>query len=152
MQKYRVAIYDDIKIIAKDNTLPKYIQETFLDEFYYTAEIIKPIKVYRRFGGGPNQAKLLGSFASTTTTLSRSDLAVLKKWSNMQFEVEIIVEKGTKLNLGKIAPQQGYQGGADQILLPLNYPRSWISSIIDLKTKKIYTLEEFEIKFPDQIK
>ncbi len=70
----------------------------------------------------------------------------------MQFEVEIIVEKGAKLNLGKIAPQQGYRGGADQILLPLDYPRSWISKIIDLKTKNVYTLEDFEKLYPDQIK
>ncbi len=150
--RYKVSFYDDIKLLPKDNSLPKLVQETFLDNYYYTAEARKSIKVYRRFGGENNQAKLLGNYASTITTLSRSDLAILKKWSNMQFEVEIIVEKGAKLNLGKIAPQQGYRGGADQILLPLDYPRSWISKIIDLKTKNVYTLEDFEKLYPDQIK
>ncbi len=113
LAKYKVSFYDDIKLLPKDNSLPQFVQETFLDNYYYTAEATKSIKVYRRFGGGDNQAKLLGSYASTETTLNRSDLAILKKWSNMQFEVEIIIEKGAKLNLGKIASQQGYRGGAD---------------------------------------
>lgn len=49
-------------------------------------------------------------------------LAILKKWSTMQFEADLIVAKGSKLNLGKMGPQKGYSGGANQILLPLDYP------------------------------
>ncbi len=70
----------------------------------------------------------------------------------MQFEVELLVEKGAKLNLGKIAPQSIYSGGADQVLMPLGYPQSWVKKIKDLKTGEIYTLDEFKIKFPTQIK
>jgi filamentous hemagglutinin len=84
--------------------------------------------------------------------LSRNELAILKKWSTMQFEAELVIEKGAKLNLGKIAPQSVYSGGADQVLLPLGYPENWVKSIKDLKTGKIYSLEEFKISFPDQIK
>ncbi len=41
---------------------------------------------------------------------------------------------------------------ADQILLPQNFPSSWIKSIKDGKTGKVYTYEEFKRKFPEQIK
>lgn len=69
----------------------------------------------------------------------------------MRFEAELIIEKGAKLNVGKIAKQGKYKGGADQILLPLDYPETWIKTIKDLKTKKVYTLSEFKKKFPKQV-
>ena len=70
----------------------------------------------------------------------------------MQFEAEILVEKGTKLNVGKVEKYSKYSGGADQVLLPMNYPESWIKKIRDLKTNKEYTFEEFKKIFPNQIK
>jgi filamentous hemagglutinin len=69
----------------------------------------------------------------------------------VEFEADMIVEKGAKLNLGKIAPQGKYHGGADQVLMPLNYPENWVKTIKDLKTGKVYTLDEFKIAFPDLI-
>jgi filamentous hemagglutinin len=42
-------------------------------------------------------------------------------------------------------------GGADQILLPRNYPENWVKNIKDLKTGKVYKLEEFIQKFPHLI-
>ncbi|MGB4774263.1 MAG: fibronectin type III domain-containing protein, partial [Daejeonella sp.] len=152
LEKYRIAIFDKVKIITKDETLPQFIKESFLDNYYYTAEALENVSTFRRFGGGENQAKLFNEFSTTESMLSRSDLAIMKKWSTMQFEAEIIVEKGTKLNLGKIASQPGYKGGADQVLLPKAYPESWIKSVTDLKTGKIYSVEEFKAAFPDQIK
>lgn len=104
------------------------------------------------FGGEDiNQAKLFGGFSSTDALLSRDDLAILKKWSNMQFEAELVIDKGVRLNLGKIAPQSIYSGGADQILMPRNYPENWVKNIKDLKTGKVYNLEEFKSNFPDKI-
>jgi len=153
LEKYKVAIFDKVKIITKDESLPLRVVESFSDKYYYTAEVMGEFSVYRRFGGdGTSQAKLLGGFSSTEAVLSRNDLAILKKWSNMQFEAEIVVQKGAKLNLGKVAPQVGYSGGADQILLPLNYPESWVKNVKDLKTGKIYTIEEFKKQFPQLIK
>ena len=105
----------------------------------------------RSGGDGANQAKLFSGFSSTEAVLSRNDLAILKKWSNMQFEAEFVVEKGTTLNLGKIAPQSIYSGGADQVLLPRNIPENWVKNIKDLKTGKTYSLEEFKTAFPELI-
>jgi len=69
----------------------------------------------------------------------------------MQFEAEMIIDKGSKLNLGKIAPQGKYRGGSDQILTPIDYPESWIRKIKDLKTGKEYSLDEFKKAYPDLI-
>lgn len=149
--KYKVAIFNKVKVILKDESLPQWIKDSFLDSYYYTAETIENVSVYRRFGGGETQAKLFGGFSSTDAVLSRDELAILKKWSTMQFEAELIVMKGSKLNLGKIAPQGSYAGGADQVLLPLNYAENWVKNIKDLKTGKTYTLEEFKNLFPNQI-
>jgi filamentous hemagglutinin len=149
---YRVSFFSDLRILAKDQSLPSWIAETFLDNFYYTGETLSEITVYRRFGGGPTQAKLFGGFSSTDAVLSRDQLAILKKWSTMQFEAELAVAKGAKLNVGKIAPQPGLRGGVDQVLLPLDYSEDWVKKIVDLKTSKSYTLEEFRKAFPDQIK
>jgi hypothetical protein len=151
LEKYKVAIFDKIKIITKDETLPLKIKESFLDSYYYTAEVLENINVFRRFGGNENQAKLFGGFASTEAVLSRDELAILKKWSTMQFEAELVIEKGAKLNLGKIASQPGYKGGADQLLLPLGYQESWVKRVKDLKSGRIYTLEEFKKAFSDQL-
>lgn len=150
--KYRISIFDKVKIVAKDETLPTQVIESFLDSYYYTGKTLEDISVYRRFGGdGANQAKLFSGFSSTEAVLSRNDLAILKKWSNMQFEAEFVVEKGTTLNLGKIAPQSIYSGGADQVLLPRNIPENWVKNVKDLKTGKTYSLEEFKIAFPELI-
>lgn len=152
LEKYKVAIFDKVRVIMKNESLPQDVKESFLDTYYYTVETLENLIVFRRFGGSANHAKLFGGFSSTETVLNRNELAILKKWSTMQFEAELIIEKGTKLNLGKIASQSIYSGGADQILLPLGYPEGWVKSITDLKTKKVYTLEEFRIAFPEQIK
>ncbi|GIM52117.1 hypothetical protein CAPN004_11470 [Capnocytophaga cynodegmi] len=152
--KYQISIpHNSFEIVAKDNTLPSYIVKSFMDSFYYTIVTKQELKVFRRFGGNDtNKAKLLGSYASTEALLSRKDLALLRKWNTMQFEAEILVEKGTKLNVGKVEKYSKYSGGADQVLLPMNYPESWIKKIRDLKTNKEYTFEEFKKIFPNQIK
>jgi hypothetical protein len=150
-EKYQVAILDKVKVVEKEK-LPTRIQSSFTDSYYYTAETLEDITAFRRFGGtGDEQAKLLGGYVSTETILSRRELAILPKWNTMQFEAELIIVKGTKVNLGKVAPQGKYLGGADQVLLPLEYPENWIKSVKDLKTGKIYNLEEFKKAFPNLI-
>lgn len=56
LEKYKVAIFDKVKVIAKDESLPQWIKECFLDNYYYTAEALENVSVFRRFGGGANQA------------------------------------------------------------------------------------------------
>lgn len=44
-----------------------------------------------------------------------------------------------------------YDGEADQILMPGNYPSEWIKSVRDGKTGKVYTYDGFRKSFPDQV-
>jgi hypothetical protein len=139
--------------------LPQAIKNTFINGNYFTIETTAPITVYRKFGGTGNQAKANGGFATTIENASRSETAVFQQWSNQRFEAKFNIPEGTTLNIGKAAPQTSrsgnriyHQGGADQVLLPQDYPVSWITSIRDGKTGIIYTLEEFQKVFPDQFK
>ena len=73
-------------------------------------------------------------------------------------DVLVVVPKGEKLNIGKVAEQPPssktpkYRGGGDQILLPRDYPTKWVKSIRDGKTGKVYTIDEFKKEFPDQFR
>lgn len=53
------------------------------------------------------------------------------------------VPQNTRLYVGRIEEQASYKGGADQILLPKDYPSEWIRTIRDLKTEKVYIFEEY---------
>jgi len=74
--------------------------------------------------GGKAQAS--GGFVSTSPSLNKIqakvDAALLPEWKNTRaFEAEIIVPRGTRLNIGKVAPQKigstgtVFTGGADQL-------------------------------------
>lgn len=54
--------------------------------------------------------------------------------NSLRYEAEIIVPKGTILNIGRVEEQftmsgAKLAGGADQILLPQNWDLNWINSI-----------------------
>ncbi len=117
----------------------------------------EPIVVYRKFGGGDTQAKLDGGYATTVQNAGRNETAVYPKWSTAQFEAEIVVPRGEVLNIGKVGQQPPfvgapkYSGGADQVLLPQNWPKEWVKSIKDGKTGLVYSYDEFRSKFSHQI-
>lgn len=67
------------------------------------------------------------------------DSAILPEWKNTpQYEAEIVVPKGTTLQVGKVASQvtKGgtvLSGGADQILLPQGWDdATWIKNVREL--------------------
>jgi hypothetical protein len=151
------AINDKVRLVDKDTLRPSDV-ETFRGAEYVTVETTKKATVYRKFGGSDDQAKLHGGFASTTQNANRQQTAVYPKWSNSRFEAEIEIPSGQKLNLGTVGEQPPsssipkYRGGADQILLPRNWSSDWVKSVRDGKTGKIYSLQEFQAKFPDQLR
>ncbi|KAA5846451.1 hypothetical protein F2A37_07385 [Pseudomonas chlororaphis] len=66
--------------------------------------------------------------------------ALLPEWKNTRVvEAEIVIPKGTKLDVGKVAPQTikstgtVLDGGADQLLMPRDWPKEWIKSTRDVK-------------------
>ena len=146
-----------VKLVEQAPLRPTVV-ESFQKGLYQTVITNENISVYRKFGGGSNQAKLNGGYATTEKNASRNDTAVYPSWSSSRFEAEIIIPKGQELNIGKVGQQPvnsnspKYTGGADQILLPQNYSMSGVKSIKDGKTGKVYTYEEFKKAFPDQVK
>ncbi|SDI04638.1 RHS repeat-associated core domain-containing protein [Pseudomonas sp. BS3767] len=121
--------------------LPSWVAESFTNGKYKTVVTTQDIYVYRVFGGN---AKASGGFVSTSPASSRIqaklDAALLPEWKNTrQFEAKILIPKGTILNIGSVAPQVTksgtiFKGGADQILMPQNWPESWIVGIKTIRT------------------
>ncbi|MBP2966863.1 hypothetical protein J8385_20025, partial [Acinetobacter baumannii] len=65
---------------------------------------------------------------------AKIDTALLPEWKNSRmYEAEITIPKGETLNIGKVASQTNdktgtiLKGGADQILLPQDWPLEWIT-------------------------
>lgn len=149
-------IDNSVFLIDKDS-LPTVVSRTFKSGEYQTVITIEPVSVYRKFGGSETQAKLEGSYATTTQNSGRNETAVYQQWSTTQFEAKIEVPANTKLNIGSVGEQPPlssnpkFTGGADQVLLPQNFPSDWIKSVRDGKTGKVYTYEEFKIAFPNQV-
>ncbi|CAA0102840.1 Uncharacterised protein [BD1-7 clade bacterium] len=149
---------DSQVVLVERDKLESWTVETFKDGHVETVETIVPVVLFRKFGGGVNQAKLVGAYASTTMNAGRNETAVYPAWSSSRFEAELVIPSNQKLNVGKVGQQPPgaskprYRGGSDQILLPRNWPTSWVKSVRDGKTQIVYTLEEFEKKFPDQVR
>lgn len=114
------------------------------------------ITTYRVFGGN---AKIGGTFVTSTKGASKGELALLDEWNNsMRFEATINVPSATKMHIGKVGPQtstnglQTLVGGSDQIILPYQWNTKWITKITDKETGKIYnSVEEFVNNFPNLI-
>ena len=134
--EYSTAIDDKVMVINKKE-LPESLGNTFTDGEYCTVVTNEEIKVYRTFGG---KADAGGGFATTNSSNSRIqskiDSALLPEWGNTRaYEVEITIPTNQELTIGKVASQtiKGsgtvLQGGADQILLPKNWPLEWITKI-----------------------
>ncbi len=149
-------IDDKVRLLETEKLRPGTI-ETFRNGQYVTAETTESVILYRKFGGGAAQAKLDGGFASTVKNAGRQETAVYPKWSSSRFEAEIEIPAGQKLNIGAVGQQPSssltpkYRGGADQVLLPRNYPMDWVKSVRDGKTGVVYTLDEFKAAFQDQV-
>ena len=128
----------------KQEILPSWIQESFLNREYYTLRITKPIILYRVYG---NNAKKQGGFASTEMPVDVSIVerkcAIKKEFDNSLGEyITIQVPIGTVLQVGFVAPQLAndklpniplcqYKGGAVQVILPLDFYEKNPNAIIE---------------------
>jgi hypothetical protein len=132
--KYSTAIDDKVTIVNKA-ILPEWVSESFLDSHYTTVTTDEDIILYRVYGGNASDR---GAFTSTAPADNRIqvkiDAALLPEWKNTrEMEAVILVPKGTTLNIGKVAPQTiastgtTLEGGADQILMPQDWPEEWIT-------------------------
>ncbi len=153
--KYSTSIDDAVKEVKKESLFGDSAT-TFLDSEYRTVKAIKEITAFRAFG---DNAKLGGSFVTTSSSASRTELALLEEWNNsMRFEAKIKIPKDTKMNIGKVGPQtskdgsQFLAGGGEQIILPYKWDTDWVIEIKDITTGKVYSsVDEFKVDFPDLV-
>lgn len=131
----------DSKVTAVEKQeLPSWLIDTYKDGQYRTVVTNEEITVYRAFG---YNAEAGGAFATSNPSINRVqtkvDSAILLEWKNMlRYEAEIVIPKGTTLNIGRVGEQYTMSGarlsgGADQILLPQNWDLNWIKSIRNIK-------------------
>ena len=136
---YSTKIDNKVRVIDKQE-LPSWLGKTFKDGNYRTVVTNEEIIVYRSFG---HNAEAGGAFATRSPALNRVqtkiDSAILPEWKNtLRYEAEIVIPKGTTLNIGRVEEQFTMSGArlagdADQFLLPENWDLNWIKSIREVK-------------------
>jgi len=133
-EDYSTKIDDKVKEVEKD-PLPAGIVNTFKNGEYRTVVTTEPVTLYRVYGGA---ASAEGSFCTTEPCVNKAKtqdaLALKNEWGNtISKEAQITVPAGTKLNIGRVAPQNDggkiLKGDADQIILPQNWDQDWVSKV-----------------------
>lgn len=153
--KLETLIDDAVLVVAKNESLPNWIKQSFKNSEYITVQTKQKITLYRDFG---DKAFMDGSFSTTINNATRNELALHKSFENsMRFKSTIEVPRGHIIDIGKVGPYppgtpNALPGGADQIFLPENYSHSWIKEIIDTQTGLTYTVDAFKAAFPNLIK
>ena len=154
-QKYKTDLTGKVREIKKD-TLSDEVVSSFLNGEYKTYITIDEIILYRTYGRGYSKNKGAvwnGGYASTEFAESRIDvkirLALKPEWLNTRLvEEKILVPVGTKINVGLVAPvtlNTGtiLTGGAEQVLLPRNWPKEWIIGYREVTSKPLMDYPEF---------
>ena len=136
---YSTKIDSKVTVVEK-HELPSWLIETYKDGQYRTVVTNEEITVYRVFG---YNAEAGGAFATSNPAINRVqtkvDSAILPEWKNsLKYEAEIVIPKGTTLNIGRVGEQYTMSGArlagdADQFLLPQNWDLNWIKSIREVK-------------------
>lgn len=144
--QHKTVIVESVIEIEKDKTLSKEQVESFQNCEYKTFQIVKPIVLYRLYGryqkepedglGHVFGARLGGRYVSTEFAESVIDaklrLALHPEWANTKmYEAKLLVPPGTRISFGIVASVKlptgtELPGGAEQILLPPDWPREWI--------------------------
>lgn len=139
--KYSTAIDNKVTVVDKSEAIPDWVQESFLDSNYRSVVTNEEITVYRVFGGNANaQGAFVTTSPASNKIQAKIDAALLPEWKNSRtYEAEIVIPKGTKLHVGKVAPQTIKSSGtvldgeSDQLLMPQNWPKEWIKNVKNVK-------------------
>lgn len=130
-------------------------QTSFLDGRYSTCITLEPLVFYRVYGliySGAG-ARPRGRFVTTEYAESKIDvklrLALKQDWKNTRMvEARLLVPAGTVIQVGTVAPvtlDTGtvLPGGADQIMLPADWPEVWITGYRKLRFHPQLTYPEY---------
>lgn len=158
--KYKTNLTGKVVEITRQE-YPKQVVSSFQNGEYTTVQTLEPILLYRLFGQYRNQestsdlrgARLGGSFASTEFAESIIDaklrLALDPAWFNTKmYEAKLQVPSGTILSIGKVSSvrlRTGtiLPGGADQVLLPRDWPEDWIIGFRRVTSRQLISLPYF---------
>lgn len=171
--KHKTNIFDKIIESEKCTEFNSDILNSFYNCEYRTYKTIEKITLYRIFGSfktdideskeQPRGAKINGIYASTEFAESIIDakirLALHLDWKNTKmYEAKIKVPENQEISVGIVAPVElksgtVLPGGAEQIILPKNWPLDWIIGIRRVTGRQLqkvpeypYSLEEALIK------
>ena len=162
---YKTDLKGKLQGVKKD-PLDSDLASTFLNKQYHTCKTLDELILYRVFGlycrtnGKVDGARSSGGFASTEFAESLIDaklrLALKPKWfSTKAYEEKILLPKGSIINVGIVAPvtlETGtvLPGGADQILLPKNWPEEdWTIGYRRVTARQLINPPEFKLKKSD---
>ena len=152
--KYKTILAGKLIEIGRRNFDAK-ITSSFQNQNYGTFRTLEPIILYRVFGqydgiderNSLKGARLKGAFASTEFAESIIDakvrLALDPSWFNTKmYEAQILVPRNVEISVGIVAQVQlnsgtVLSGGADQILLPREWPDSWIMGYRRVTTRQL---------------
>lgn len=166
--KYAEDLQDKLELTDPELLEPWQIQ-SFRDGKYDTFFTVAPITVYRLYGKyrrcnhneSPSGASLGGRFVSTEFAESCIDakmrLALNPNWKNTKmFESKIIVPVVIKISVGIVAPvtlqtNTILPGGAPQILLPKDWPTTWIQGYRRVSARQLQVMPTFWSIQPEEV-
>lgn len=161
-QQYKTVLDDKVELLPTETNLPQQIKDSFLNREYKTVKTTKPFYLYRIYGQYRSKdgdtikgASEMGAYASTefaeSTVEVKLRLALDPKWmSTRMYEAKILIPVGTILHIGIVAPVTTnggtvLPGGAEQIVLPLNWSESWIVGYRRISISQIYSEPVYSI-------
>jgi len=145
-QQGKTCLEGKLQLIEKQPLRPDD-ELSFADAEYQTYITTEQIPLYRVYGQSPSGAGAFGGgrFATTEFAESRIDvkirLALKPDWKNTRLVEELIlVPAGIVLQIGKVAAVTlptgtVLEGGADQVLLPYQWPSEWIQGYREITIK-----------------
>lgn len=162
--RHKTNLAGKVKEVARIPYGPQ-VTDSFKDGAYRTFLTIEPIILYRVFGQyrgegspAPKGARLNGSFASTEFAESIIDakvrLALDPAWANTKmYEARLIVPADVTISVGIVASVRLKTGtilfgGADQILLPREWPEDWITGYRRLTARQLQAPPYFDLRKP----
>ena len=151
---FRTELAGNLQITEKSVITNEENLNSFKDQHYTTCLTLKDLvffRVYGRFqrrnGNKVFGSKLTGAFVTTEFAESIYDakmrVALDQLWGNSKmFEAKILVPAETKINVGIVAPVTSksgtiFPGGADQIMMPLNWPKEWVIGYRRVSTRQL---------------
>lgn len=169
---YKTDLTGKLKKIELDHSLSQNDINSFKDGYYNTYITQEPIVLYRIYGqyqknsqveAGkyPRGARLQGRYVSTEFAESVIDakmrLALDPGWLNTKmFEAKLLVPKGIRLSMGivgSVTLNTGtvLPGGADQLLLPAQWPIEWVQGYRRVTARQLQTQPHYWPDKPGEI-